>query len=164
LQATHGPAHVELQQTLSVQIPDAHWQPFTQDEPGGRSATQVLLEHQAPSAQLPGQPRFGVQDVLQAPAPLHVKMPQPASGSVPAGRFVHVPPVPARLQATQGPEQRELQQTPSVQYVDVHSTPSAQVAPAPFFSAHPDAEQYWVPAQLFTSAGQARLVPPQLSA
>lgn len=47
--------------------------------------------------------------VLQAPEPLHVYVPQPFSGSVPAARLVQVPRLPAMLQARHAPV-HELEQ------------------------------------------------------
>jgi hypothetical protein len=54
---------------------------------------------------------------------------------------VHVPRVPARLQATHAPEQAASQHTPSTQRPERHSQAAPQVAPSPFFAAQPLPEQ-----------------------
>jgi hypothetical protein len=104
-----------------------------------------------------------VHDVLHEPEPLQVYAPQPASGSVPAARFVHVPTLPVTLQARQGPVHEVLQHTPSTHCPDEHSTWLLQVWPFAFFATHATPLQYWLEAHPLTSGGHETLDPLQTS-
>jgi hypothetical protein len=53
LQATQAPAQLTLQQTPSVQKPEAHCSAVWQTMPSGRKALQPLPEQQIPPAQVP---------------------------------------------------------------------------------------------------------------
>ena len=74
--------------------------------------------------------------VLQAPVALQTYWPQAFSTSVPAARLVHVPTVPARLQAWQPLVHDVLQHTPSTQLPDAHSQVLVQVLPSAFVATH----------------------------
>lgn len=74
--------------------------------------------------------------VLQAPVPLQTYWPHAFSTSVPDARFVHVPTVPARLQAWQPLVHDVLQHTPSTQFPDAHSQVLVQVLPSALVATH----------------------------
>src|SRR5262245_59975539 len=77
---------------------------------------------------------------VQAPAPLQVPvLPQVvvtvhrAWGSLaPLATLAHVPGLPVRLQAMQGPQLALPQQTPSTQFPELHSLAVVQLSPFPF--------------------------------
>jgi hypothetical protein len=138
-QLRHDPVQLVLQQRPSTQLPDAHSQFELHVAPLDFSATQLPVpveleqyalvlqaEEQVPPEQLE----------LQLPLDPQVYWPQPFSGSVPAGRLVQVPRLPARLQARQGPVHVVLQQRPSTQLPEAHSQPKEHVAPLDFSATH----------------------------
>jgi hypothetical protein len=134
------PAQALLQQTPSTHWPEAHWQPSLHPTPLAR-----LAEHAVPTQAKPDLHCVDEQPpeqlVEHAPEPLHMRLPQPPSGSVPAGRLVQVPRLLARLQARHGPVQLLLQQKPSTQLPDWHSQPAPQVTPRAFLAVHRPPEQ-----------------------
>lgn len=74
--------------------------------------------------------------VLHAPVALQTYWPHAFSTSVPAARLVHVPTVPARLQAWQPLVHDVLQHTPSTQLPDAHSQVLVHVLPSAFVATH----------------------------
>jgi len=122
LHASQSPVQALSQQTESTQLPLAHSVPDTHAEPFGWRSTQ------APT--------------------LHHLAPHSASGSVSVATLAHVPLVPPVLaaeHAMQSAVHAVLQHTPSTQFFEVQSVPSAagvQVAPsAPFVKQAPVASQ-----------------------
>jgi hypothetical protein len=132
------PVQLVLQQRPSTQWPEAHSQFSLQVLPLDFSGTHVPLPVDAEqyALDLHSELQVPVQDASHTPPAAQSKRPHPFSGSVPAGRFVHVPTLPARLHARHGPVHVELQHTPSTQLPDAHSQPWEQLAPLDFSATH----------------------------
>ena len=130
LQASHAPAQVEAQHTASTQLPETHSLSALQEVPRIFRGTQAVplqyrpATHWASAVQLAGQAgavpeqRYGIQAGLPGEPP---------------GVLVHVPTVPARLQALQLAAQAVLQHTPFTQSPLTHSLVATHVAPRTFF-------------------------------
>jgi hypothetical protein len=85
--ASHVPSHTPVQQTPSTQYPDAQSTPVAQAWPGSRFGA-----HSPPRQALPASQSASTrQPDRQLPCPSQVKLPQPFSTSVPAGRAEQPP-------------------------------------------------------------------------
>jgi hypothetical protein len=69
----------------------------------------------------------------EADEPLHTYGAHEGVPTLPADTGLHVPTLPARLQASHEPPQAVLQHTPSTQLPLPHSLAAVQVAPLAFF-------------------------------
>jgi hypothetical protein len=87
---------------------------------------QLPPKHASPAAQSPSPVQLVGHALV---APLHTKGEQLGLPVAPAARSVHVPRLPARLQALHGPSQSLLQQYPSAQLPLSHSNSDEQVTP-----------------------------------
>lgn len=97
---------------------------------------QVATRHSVPMPNFAQPPR-----PLQRPLEPHVSfasaLQRPCGSTLPAATALHSPMVPTWLQLTQGPLHARLQQTPSAQNPDEHSSWFLQTAPSGFFPHDP---------------------------
>lgn len=74
---------------------------------------------------------------LHEPAPLHTRhRPHSAEGSVLLAMLVHVPTKPVRPHETHSPVQAAVQQTPSAQKFELHSSAAPHAVPSAFLGTH----------------------------
>jgi hypothetical protein len=90
--------------------------------------------------------------------------PAPGRQTVLAGLLLHVPTLPARLQASQAPLHAVLQHTPSTQLPELHMVLEVHAEPLVSLVTHVVPLQYSIMLHVATSAGHALLAPLQTSA
>jgi hypothetical protein len=155
LQASQGPVHETPQQTPSVQYPEAHSAARPHASPAARADTQAPALQNFPALQSASR----AHGDAQPPAPLQVKAPHSAAGSVPAASAVQPPSSPGTLQAWQVPVQAALQHTPSTQNPDAQSEAWAHASPLPLGPLQLPASQLLVPLHSLLSRHAASQLP-----
>ena len=137
-QESQAPPQAVLQHTPSTQLPLPHWLAAEQAPP------LVFFGAQVPASQK--LPELHCESLVQvlgqlAEEPLQTKAPHEGEPALPATTGLHVPTLPATLQASHEPPQAVLQHTPSTHWPLPHWLVPVQVPPFVFFGTHAPALQ-----------------------